>query len=222
MSEIYKSISAIMADIGYINKNRKNTQQGFKFRGIDDVYNALHAILAKHKVFTVPEVLDERTEERKTQKGGNLIYRVLKIKYTFYAVDGSSVSCFVIGEGMDSGDKAGNKAMAVAHKYALLQTFCIPTEEEKDPDAETPPQSEPKPKTMSYSKPDSTSKPYQNATPKPPISQEQLKWLNTQITKLGINRDGFKVYMGVSSLKDVIDFEKAKRAITAKEQELAK
>ena len=42
-----------------------------------------------------------------------------------------------LGEGMDSGDKASNKAMAIAYKYALFQVFCIPTEEMTDPDGES-------------------------------------------------------------------------------------
>ena len=61
------------------------------------------------------------------------------MKYTFYAEDGSSVSAVVQGEGMDSADKSSNKAMSVAFKYACFQVLCIPTEEMKDPDAETPP-----------------------------------------------------------------------------------
>ena len=44
---------------------------------------------------------------------------------------------------MDSGDKASNKAMSSAFKYACFQVFCIATEEMKDPDAETPPPSTP-------------------------------------------------------------------------------
>ncbi len=39
---------------------------------------------------------------------------------------------------MDSGDKASNKALSIAMKYALLQVFCIPTEDAKDPDADSP------------------------------------------------------------------------------------
>ena len=132
--DIYKKIPAIMADIDAIGKNRKNQQQGYVFRGIDDVYNALHSVLAKHEVFTTTEVLDDRTEERTTKNGSALIYRILKIRFTFFAADGSHVESIVIGEGMDSGDKASNKAMAVAHKYALLQTFAIPTEDDKDPE----------------------------------------------------------------------------------------
>ncbi len=131
---IFLAIPKIMAAVGAIGKERSNTAHGYKFRGVDDVYNALQQHLAEHKVFTVPEVLEDKVEERKTAKGTSLIYRVLKIKYTFYAEDGSSFSAVTIGEGMDSGDKASNKAMAVAHKYALLQVFCIPTEEPKDPE----------------------------------------------------------------------------------------
>jgi hypothetical protein len=137
MASIYEAISAVMADVDAIGKTQKNKQQNFDFRGIDDVYNAVHPLLAKHGVFTVPTVLAERTEERQTGRGSNLIYRILTIKYTFYSSDGSSLDAVVIGEGMDGGDKAANKAMAVGHKYALLQALCIPTADMVDPDSES-------------------------------------------------------------------------------------
>lgn len=135
---IYQSITKIMEEVPAIGKEQVNKQQGFKFRGIDDVMNALQPLLAKNKVFIVPEILEQTREERQTTKGGNLIYSICKIKYKFYAEDGSSIEAITIGEGMDSGDKATNKAMAIAMKYALFQVFCIPTEEMKDPDSETP------------------------------------------------------------------------------------
>jgi hypothetical protein len=135
-NKIYEAMAEVMKDVDAIGKNQTNQQQRFKFRGIDDVYNAVHPIFAKHGVFTVPTVLNERTEERQTRSGGNLIYRILTMKYTFYASDGSSVEAVVVGEGMDSGDKGANKGMAIAHKYALLQTLCIPTEDMIDPDSE--------------------------------------------------------------------------------------
>lgn len=133
-TKIFSAITAIMAEVGHIGKSRKNAQQGYNFRGVDDVYAGLQLVMAKHGVICVPEVLEDRTEDRTTAKGSALIYRVLKIRYTFYADDGSSVTAVVIGEGMDSGDKASNKAMSVAHKYALLQVFMIPTDEPKDPE----------------------------------------------------------------------------------------
>jgi hypothetical protein len=134
---IFQAIPAAMADIEAIAKTRNNTAQNFKFRGIDDVYNALHEVLAKHKIFTVPEVVSRESSERETKTGSVLFYEKIRMKYVFYAADGSSVVAVVEGIAMDSGDKAGNKAMSVAHKYALLQVFCIPTEEDKDPDATT-------------------------------------------------------------------------------------
>ena len=141
---IYKAIIGVMAEINAIGKDRKNQQQGFAYRGIDDVMNELHAALTKNKVFVVPEVLNEERSTGKTRSGGDLFYTRLKIRFTFYTDDGSSVSAVVIGEAMDSGDKASNKALSVGLKYAMLQVFCIPTEEMKDFDAETPEESSPK------------------------------------------------------------------------------
>lgn len=141
---IFESISAVMRDCGAVTKDKWNSQQGYKFRGIDAVLNALRPAFAKNKVFVVPEVLEQNREERTTAKGGLLIYSVVRVKYTFYAEDGTSVSAVVCGEGMDSGDKATNKAMSAAFKYACFQTFCIPTEEMKDSEDDSP---EPEPKS---------------------------------------------------------------------------
>lgn len=136
--KIYAALAAAMADVEAIGKNKVNSQQGFKFRGIDDVMNALHPILVKHSIFVTPCCLEQTREERETARGTQLIYSIVKVKYSFWTTDGSCVEAVTIGEGMDSGDKATNKAMAIAFKYALFQVFCIATEEMKDPDAETP------------------------------------------------------------------------------------
>lgn len=140
MAQIHEAIQAILSEIPAIGKTKKNQQQGFQYRGIDDVMNALNPLLSKHGVFCAPEVLDRYREERETKSGGVLAFTTLTVKYTFYAKDGSSISAVVVGEGMDSGDKSTNKALAVAMKYAMFQVFCIPTEEMKDPDSETPPE----------------------------------------------------------------------------------
>jgi ribosomal protein L34E len=137
MSEIYKAIIGVMSEIGAIGKEKTNSQQGFKYRGIDDVMNALQPLLIKNGVFVVPEVVEQTREDKVSAKGNPLIYSICKIKFTFYANDGSNITAVTIGEGMDSGDKATNKAMAIAFKYACFQVFCIPTEEMKDPDGES-------------------------------------------------------------------------------------
>lgn len=141
-AKIFKAIADTMNDVSAVGKNSKNEKQNYNFRGIDAVMNALHPAMVKNRIFVVPEVLDQQREERQS-KNGKLIYSICKIKYTFFADDGSSISATVIGEGMDSGDKATNKAMSVAFKYACFQVFCIPTEDMTDPDAETPPPSIP-------------------------------------------------------------------------------
>lgn len=169
---IYEAITSIMNEGYAIAKEKRNAQQGFMYRGIDDVMNTFQPLMAKNHIFVVPEVLEHTREERTTGKGATLLYSILRVKYTFFADDGTSVSAVVIGEGMDSGDKASNKAMAVAMKYAMFQTFCIPTEEMADPDSETPPPSTPKgaaPRPIPATPPATLKPP---AAPNPPVSGE--------------------------------------------------
>ena len=177
---IYETISEVMAEIGAIGKNDRNDQQKFMYRGIDAVMNALNPALIKCRMFVVPEVLEQMREERQTRSGSNLIYSVCKIKYTFYAEDGSSVSAVVVGEGMDSGDKATNKAMSIAFKYACFQVFCIPTEEMVDPDAEC---HEVKPKAAP-AKDDSQPKPAPVQT-EPKSESSQAKNIDPELLKVG-------------------------------------
>lgn len=133
---IFGLIAKAMNKIGAIGKDSVNQQQKFKYRGIDAVYNALNPVMSELGLFICPDVIDHRREERVNTNGTVLKYSILTIKYTMFAPDGSNVSCTVVGEGMDSGDKASNKAMSVALKYACFQLFMIPTEEMVDPDAE--------------------------------------------------------------------------------------
>lgn len=135
--KIYSAIAEVMRKTNAISKGRKNQQQGFQFRGIDDVMNELHSTLSECGVFIVPEVLEENRTEGHTKSGSAMFYTRLKIKFTFFAEDGSNISATVIGEAMDTGDKASNKALSIGYKYACLQVFCIPTEDDKDPDAQT-------------------------------------------------------------------------------------
>jgi len=136
---IYSAICGVMEDVGAVGKGDYNKSQNFKYRGIDAVMNALNPAMIKHKIFCTPEVLEQSREERTTKSGSSLIYSVCRMRYRFFTIDGSFVDAIVVGEGMDSGDKATNKAMAVAFKYACFQTFCIPTENMMDdPDKEMP------------------------------------------------------------------------------------
>lgn len=138
--KIYAAIVGVMNDIGAVSKDKtcKSNFGSYKFRGIDDVMNALHPAMVKNKVFTLPEVIEMTRETKETKNGAQMILTVCKVRYVFFTDDGSCVECVVPGEGMDTGDKSANKAMSAAFKYACFQTFCIPTEEMDDPDAERP------------------------------------------------------------------------------------
>lgn len=138
--KVYSAISAVakeMATTG-ISKDRRNQQQGFNFRGIDQVYNALAPALVNHGLLILPRITERTVTERTTQKGGVLFYVVVKAEFDFVSTeDGSIHTVTTYGEAIDSGDKATNKAMSIAYKYAAFQAFCIPTEETAiDADAE--------------------------------------------------------------------------------------
>lgn len=136
---IYESIAKIQSEIDFIGKDKQVKEGGnYRYRGVDQVLNTLHPLFAKHKVFAVPEVLEILfREDRATNSGKKVLYEVMRVKYVFYAEDGTNVSAVVVGEAMDSGDKASNKCMSVAYKYACFQILSIPTEETTgDPDDE--------------------------------------------------------------------------------------
>jgi hypothetical protein len=137
---VYQAIAGVMGELAKvgIGKNNKNTQQGYKFRGIDDVYNALAPLLARAQLLILPRVLNRTVSERETKSGGVLFYVVLDVEFDLVSgEDGSKHTIRVVGEAMDSGDKATNKAMSAAYKYACMEAFCIPTEGDNDADATT-------------------------------------------------------------------------------------
>jgi hypothetical protein len=121
-----------------IAKNNRNQQQGYNFRGIDDVYNVLSPLLARHELCVLPRVISREVTEKTNAKGTTLFYTVVHVEFDFVsAVDGSKHTVATVGEAMDSGDKSSNKAMSAAYKYAAFQAFAIPTEGDNDADATT-------------------------------------------------------------------------------------
>jgi hypothetical protein len=138
--KVYEKIAAVTAELSRIGiaKDSKNAQQGYQFRGIDQVYGALSPLLSKHGLCILPRVKERTVLERQTKSGGALFYTTLLVEFDFVAAeDGSKHTVITVGEAMDSGDKSSNKAMSAAYKYAAFQTFCIPTEADNDADATT-------------------------------------------------------------------------------------
>lgn len=138
---ILKKIPQIMKAVGAIGKDRTNDVQRYKFRGIEDIYNTFHPVLSEMGVFCVPEVLERQCTEIESvnaQGQRKMSYRtILKVRHRFYAEDGSYVDATTIGEGLDTSDKASNKAMSAAMKYAFIELFSIPTQDLDDSDQTT-------------------------------------------------------------------------------------
>lgn len=140
---IYAAIPKLMGIVGHVEKSRKNQQQGYMFRGIDDFLSAVQKPFSDVGVFIVPTVLTESRELRETKSGGTMTYTVLKMMFRFYATDGSYVEATTVGEAMDSGDKSSNKAMSAALKYAITQVLSIPAHGDDDTENFTPPETRP-------------------------------------------------------------------------------
>lgn len=136
--KVYQAINAVQRALCTegVSKARKNSQQGYNFRGIDDIYNAVSPLLGQHGLCILPRVLTRECVERQTKSGGALFYVACEVEFDFVAAeDGSRHTVKTYGEAMDSADKATNKAMSAAYKYAVMQAFAIPTEGDNDADA---------------------------------------------------------------------------------------
>ena len=144
--QIFDLLPKVARDVGAIGKDNRNQQQNYAFRSVDQVLNHLHSALTKHGVALSISVRDRATTT--FEKDKKVIARTcLLLDVTFHAPDGSSLTSTAAGEGMDfGGDKASNKAMAAAFKYAIFLGLCIPvsadaiddSDRDPGPPAETP------------------------------------------------------------------------------------
>lgn len=134
---IAQALNEVMKEVGAVKKNDRNASQGFNFRGIDAVVNAVSPALQKYGVIVVPSVEDYEYASVEIGKNRTVMGHVkVKVTYTFIGAGGDAIKATVVGEAMDSGDKATAKAMSVAFRTALLQTLSLPTDE-PDPDSQS-------------------------------------------------------------------------------------
>ena len=129
--KVYEAIRAVAAQMAIegIGKSRENKAQGFKFRGIDETLKALSPALSAHGLLVLPRMISRTVTERESRGGGVLFSVVVEAEFDFVsAEDGTKHTVRTFGEAMDSGDKATNKAMSIAYKYAAFLAFCIPVE----------------------------------------------------------------------------------------------
>lgn len=162
MTDVQRTIFEVFADVkrqvAPVGKDSHNSQQNFKFRGVDAVVNAAAAALDEHGVITVPVL--EKYEYGQVEVGNNrtrMAHVRVEVTYEFYGPRGDCFRAKVPGEAMDSGDKGTAKAMSVAYRTCLIQTLNLPTGE-PDPDESTYERS-----------PGSAGEAFQNATPHRPL-----------------------------------------------------
>jgi len=206
--QVYGAISDVMAFMSKegISKDKRNGQQGYNFRGIDDIYNALSGVMSANRLVMLPFVQDSRREERQTKNGGSLTYTILTVDFTLVsAKDGSTCLARTEGEAMDSADKSTNKAMSAALKYAALMVFMIPTEGDNDADAVTHDVA-PRPQRREEPK----------ADPVELISEDQRRTLMSLATAKGIDARKLCEVGKIDAVKNMpaASFEKAKAWIS--------
>lgn len=136
MSLIYKKIPKIMAEVGAISKDGYNKHQSYSFRGIEQIYEAVHPVLIANGVFCVPQVIEviSNAHEGTNAQGQSKVsfHIILRVNHKFYAEDGSFIEVITTGEGLDTSDKAANKALSGAMKYAFIELLSIPTKDVED------------------------------------------------------------------------------------------
>jgi hypothetical protein len=196
-----------MEAIDPIAKSKRNTQQNYNFRGIDDVYAVLNPMLVANKVVIIPEMMSHEITQFESKNGGALFRAIVQVKYTIvHSQDNSSIEVVVFGEGMDSGDKATPKAFSVAYKYMAFQLFCIPVDTGDD---------------VENTHHETVSAPQTPSEPKP------SKWLNKatrdgKITQEWQNMLGGIELGTVTSLADILKYYQVNKECRAEIEALIK
>ena len=136
MTDARQVVINVMREVQGVAKRETNTHQNFNFRGIDAVVNAIGPALRKHGGFILPKVVASDYESMKTSRGNDITSVRLQVNFEIWGSEGDPIVGRVCSEAFDSGDKATAKAMSVAYRTFMLQTFCLPTDE-ADPDSFT-------------------------------------------------------------------------------------
>ena len=140
VGKIFGAILAVkrhLAETG-VGKNQKNAQQGYSFRGIDDIMNAMAAPLVNAGITVVPNVLSRTQDIFVTDSKKRVTSVSLDTEFRFVADDGSYLTARIQSEASDYADKATNKAISFALKYAFISVFNIPVVGADDGDFESP------------------------------------------------------------------------------------
>lgn len=134
---IYQRLAAAMADVTYIQKERK---QGMRYTIVshDAVTAKVRPVLLKHGIVYHPIDLEATQAGNRTQ---------VRLAVRFVNVDDPADTFVVpsLGYGIDDQDKGPGKAISYAVKYALLKALGLETGDDPDLDQDVTHRDEPAP-----------------------------------------------------------------------------
>ncbi len=152
LKNIDEAINWIMSQVGYVQK-KKAGGLNYTFAGEAALIQALRPWMVLAGVtMHVAKIINKVREQYETKSGTVMQSITLDalIRFT-HAASGTFIEVMSSGEGSDTGDKASNKALTGAYKYALRQTFCIETGDDPDEHASAPMERR-KPETVEQAK----------------------------------------------------------------------
>lgn len=130
---VREAIVAVMQNVGYVQKV-KATGLNYTYASEADLIAALRPHMVAVGLSVSAKDMNISLDQEVISKSGSQGRRVV-IGYTWvfnHAPSDTSFEVVSCGEGIDFGDKACNKAMTAALKYALRQTFLIETGDDPD------------------------------------------------------------------------------------------
>ncbi len=153
---IYQRLNAIMQEIGYVQKDKKNSFMNFKYVSHDAVTSALRPFLVTHGVVVICDIVQHDVKEiatGKSDKPDRAYMTSVTAQVSFCNIDNPEDRIVVhsIGQGIDKNDLGPGKAVSYAYKYALLKTLALETGDDPENDGNDKPKP-PQPQSQQPSK----------------------------------------------------------------------
>lgn len=122
-----KLLKVIGSVSGSVVKSGFNSHQKYSYVMEKDLLDAVRAELVKHGLLILTSV-------ESVSRAGDIT--TVRTKHTIIDVEsGESMEVWSAGEGKDSGDKAGFKAITGSNKYFLFKTFLLSGNDDPEHDA---------------------------------------------------------------------------------------
>ena len=141
MATVYEKIQQVMGSVNYLNKDgfvETGKGKGYKALTDEKVLGAVRPALVSAGLVILPVKMEQqRTDEQvKAYDGSTKTNRITDVSVTYRIINVEDPKDYVevvsAGTGVDTQDKGIGKAMTYAKKYAILNSFLIPSGEDTD------------------------------------------------------------------------------------------